>query len=47
MVDRLCPILKTRELIEERIFDMIRSDNNSERYVIPMHIENVLTNRWM
>jgi hypothetical protein len=42
-----CPSLKTRELIDERRFDMSRSDKNSEIYVIPMHRENVWTNKWM
>ena len=45
--DRFFPSLKTRALIEERRFDMIRSDKNSERYVIPMHRKNVWTNKWM
>jgi hypothetical protein len=45
--DKICPSLKTRALIDERRFDMSRSDKNSERYVIPMHRENVLTNKWM
>ena len=36
--DKICPSLKTRALIEERRFDMNRSDKNNERYVIPMHI---------
>jgi hypothetical protein len=39
--------LKTRALIDERRFDMRRSDKNSERYVIPMHRKNVWTNKWM
>jgi hypothetical protein len=47
MFDKFCPILKTREHQDERIFDMSRSDKNSERYVIPMHRKNVLTNQWM
>jgi hypothetical protein len=47
MFDRLCPSLKTRALIDERMFDMNRSDKNSDRYVIPMHINNVWTNKWM
>ena len=45
--DRLCPILKPRALIDERKLDMNRSDKNSDRYVIPMHIKNVWTNKWM
>jgi hypothetical protein len=47
MFDKIHPILKTRALIEERRFDMSRSDKNSERYVIPMHRKNVWTNEWM
>jgi hypothetical protein len=47
MIDRFCPSLKTRALIDERRFDMSRSNNNSERYVIPMHRKNVWTNKWM
>ena len=42
MLDRLCPSLKTRALLDERNFDM-----NNNRYVIPMHRKNVWTNRWM
>jgi hypothetical protein len=47
IIDRLCPSLKTRALIDERRFDMSRSDDKSERYVIPMHRKNVWTNKWM
>jgi hypothetical protein len=47
MFNRFCPSLKTRAQLEENIFDMSRSDRNSERYVIPMHRKNVWTNRWM
>jgi hypothetical protein len=47
MVDRCCPSLKTRALIDERIFDIGRSDKNSERYVIPMYRNNFGTNKWM
>jgi hypothetical protein len=47
MFDRFYPSLKTRALIDERRFDMNRSDKNSERYVIPMHRKNVWTNKWM
>jgi hypothetical protein len=46
MFDKFCPSLKTRVKLEERIFDMSRSDENSERYVIPMHRKNVWTNKW-
>jgi hypothetical protein len=47
MFDRFCPSLKTRALIDERKFDMSRSDKNSDKYVIPMHRKNVWTNKWM
>jgi hypothetical protein len=47
MFDRFHPILKNRALIDERRFDICRSDKNSERYVIPIHIKNVWTNKWM
>jgi hypothetical protein len=46
MFDKICPSLKTRALIDEIIFDMSRFDKNSERYVIPMHRENVWTKKW-
>jgi hypothetical protein len=47
ILGRLCPSLKTRALLDERRFDMNISDKNSDRYVIPMHRKNVLTNKWM
>jgi hypothetical protein len=47
MFDRFCPSLKTREVIDERRFDICRSYKNSEIYVIPMHRKNVWTNQWM
>jgi hypothetical protein len=31
MFDRFCPILKNRALIDERKFDMSRSDKNSDK----------------
>ena len=37
MFDRFHPSLQTRVSLDERIFDMSRSDKNSEKYVIPMH----------
>jgi hypothetical protein len=45
--DNNFPSLKTRALIDEMRFDMSISDKNSERYVIPMHRENIWTNKWM
>jgi hypothetical protein len=47
MFAKIFPRLKTRALIEERRFDISRSYQNSERYVIPMHRKNVWTNEWM
>jgi hypothetical protein len=47
MLDRFCHSLKTRAQLEERRFNMNRSDRTSERYVIPMHTKNVWTNKWM
>ena len=36
-----------RALIEERNFDMNRSDKHNDRYVIPMNRKNVWTKKWM
>jgi hypothetical protein len=47
MFDRLCPSLRNRALIDERKFDMNRSNKYNDRYVIPMHRKNVWTNKWM
>jgi hypothetical protein len=47
MINRFCPSLKTRALIDERKFDMNRSDKYNDRYVIPMYRKNVWTNQWM
>ena len=47
MFDRFFPSLKTRAQLEERIYDMNRSDRNSERYVIPMHRKNIWNNKWV
>jgi hypothetical protein len=47
MFDKFCPSLQSRAQLEERRFDMSRSDRNNERYVIPMHRKNVWTNNWM
>jgi hypothetical protein len=47
MLDRFCPSLKTRALLDEITFDMNRSDKNNDRYAIPMHRKNVWTNKWM
>jgi hypothetical protein len=47
MFDKFCPSLKTRAQLEERIFDMNRSDRINERHAIPMHRKNVWTNKWM
>jgi hypothetical protein len=37
MFNKICPSLKTRVLIDERIFDVNRYEKNSEKYAIPMH----------
>ena len=47
MFDNICPSLKTRALIDERRFDMSRSDRNNGRYVIPMHRKDFWTNKWI
>jgi hypothetical protein len=47
MLDKFCPSLKTRALLDKRTFDMNGSDKNNERYVIPMHKKYVWTNAWM
>ena len=47
MFDRFYPSLKTRVLIDDRRFDMSRSNKNSERYVIPMNRKNLWTNKCM
>jgi hypothetical protein len=46
MLDRFCPILKSRERLEERV-DLNKFDRNRERYVIPMHRKNFWNNKWM
>ena len=46
MFDIFCPSLKTRAQLEGRV-DLNRFDRDSKRYVIPMHINNFLTNKWM
>jgi hypothetical protein len=43
MFDKFCPSLKTRAHLEERRFDMGRSNRNDEIYVILMHRKNVWT----
>jgi hypothetical protein len=45
--DKFCPRLKSRAQLDEIRFDMSRSDRSNERYVIPMHRNNVWTNKWM
>jgi hypothetical protein len=46
MFNRFFHSLKTRAQLEER-FDLNKFDTDSERYVIPMHINNFWTNKWM
>ena len=45
ILDRFRPSLKTRAQIEERRYDMNRSNGNSEIYAIPMHRNNCWTNK--
>jgi hypothetical protein len=47
MFDKFCPSLKSRAQLEERRFDMSRSDRNNERYLIPLHRKNVWNDKWM
>ena len=47
MFDRIFPSSKNRAQLEEKIFDMNRSDRNNEICVIPMHRKNFWTNKWM
>jgi hypothetical protein len=47
LFNRVCPSLKSRSLIDERRFDMSRSDKNSEIYVIPVQKKNGWTKEWM
>jgi hypothetical protein len=42
MFDKKFPSM---EQLEERRFDINRSDKNSEKYVIPMYRKNVWTNQ--
>jgi len=45
--NRIYPSLKTRVLVDERKFNMNRSDKHNDKYVIPMHRKSVWTNKWM
>ena len=47
MFNRFGPSLKTRVLLEERRFDMNRSDIINEKYVVPVHRNNFWTNKWI
>ena len=44
MFDKFCPSLTTKARLEDKRFDMSKSD---ERFVNPMHRKNVWTNKWM
>jgi hypothetical protein len=44
MFNRLCPSLKARAQLKERVH---LSKFNEERYVIPMHRKHFWTNKWM
>jgi hypothetical protein len=47
MLDIFCSSLKTRVQLEERRFDMNRSNRTNERYVITMHKKDFWKNKWM
>jgi hypothetical protein len=47
IIDRFCLSLENKAQLEERRYDMNRSNKNSEIYVIPMHRKNFWTNKWM
>jgi hypothetical protein len=44
--NRLCPSLKARAQLEERV-DLSKFNGNEERCVILMHRKNFWTNKWM
>jgi hypothetical protein len=46
MFNRLCPSLKARVKLKERVV-LSKYNGNEERYVIPMHIKSFWTNTWM
>jgi hypothetical protein len=46
MFNRLCPSLKAREQLEERV-DLSKDNRNEEIYVIPMQRKSFWTNKWM
>jgi hypothetical protein len=45
MFNRVYLILKTGALIDERNFDLNRSNKHNDRHVIPIHRKNVWTNK--
>jgi hypothetical protein len=46
MFNRLCPNLKAREQLKDKV-DLSKLNGNEERYVIPMHRKSFWTNKWM
>ena len=46
MFNKFCPSLKARAQLKERVY-LSKFNANEERYVIPMHINGFLTNKWM
>jgi hypothetical protein len=46
MFNRLCPSLKARAQLKERV-DLSKFNGNEEIYVIPMHRKSFWTNKWM
>jgi len=46
MFNRLCPSLKARAQLKERV-DLSKFNGNEEIYVIPMHRKSFWTDKWM
>ena len=46
MFNRLCPSLKVRGKLKERV-DLSKFNGNEKRYGIPMHRKIFWTNKWM
>ena len=44
--NRLCPSLKVREQLKERV-DLSKFNGNEEIFVIPMNRKSFWTNKWM
>ena len=46
MFNRFCPTLQARVQLKERV-ELSKFNGNEEKYVIPIHRKNFLTNKWM